>query len=105
MNAKQFQEIAERLGWNVTIDGHHIDLQRYSPEGQDCNFSIRSDGNLVEEAYRLYENYDPSEETMMWVDESGHGKNGAPYHLKDILADMEAVEEMLRTLYLEISNG
>lgn len=29
----------------------------------------------------------------------GHGKNGAPYHIKDIVSDMEAAEAMIDTLY------
>ena len=46
-----------------------------------------------------YEGYDPSEEAILWCDSSGHGKKGAPYHLKDIIADMEEAEEMVGALY------
>ena len=28
----------------------------------------------------------------------GHGKNGAPYHIKDIVCDMEAAEAMIDML-------
>jgi hypothetical protein len=38
---------------------------------------------------------------MLWVDDSGHGKNGAPYRLRDIIDDMENVEEEL----LELRNA
>ena len=30
--------------------------------------------------------------------QKGHGKNGAPYHMRDVLDDMEAVEDMIGEL-------
>ena len=99
MTQKQFQKIAEGLGWNVTFDGTEIDLQQYTSAGQDFFFSIRDSGNYAEEVYLYYVNYDPSEEALKWVDDSGHGKNGAPYYLRDIIIDMEEVEQMLKELY------
>ncbi len=99
MNTKRFREIAEGLGWKVTIDGSYIELSQYSPAGQDFSFEVHKGENYVEQVYRHYDNYDPSAETMLWVDEFGHGKNGAPHDLEDVLADMKAVEKMLETLY------
>ena len=40
---------------------------------------------------------------MLWTDSSGHGKNGAPYRLKDIITDMEEVESRLEELYHAIN--
>lgn len=37
--------------------------------------------------------------TYLWIGTDGHGKNGAPYHIKDIVSDMEAAEAMIDTLY------
>lgn len=33
------------------------------------------------------------------IGNDGHGKNGAPYHIKDIVTDMEEAEKMIETLY------
>lgn len=104
MNTKRFQEIAEGLGWSVNIDGTDIELSQYSPAGQDFSFSINKEGDYVQQVYEYYDGYDPSEETMLWVDGSGHGKNGAPYDLIDVLTDMKAVEKMLETLYMALLN-
>lgn len=104
MKTKRFREIAEGLGWSVTIDGNDVELSQHSPAGQDFSFSIRKDRNYIEQVYESYDGYDPSEETMLWVDSSGHGKNGAPYDLLDVLLDMKAIEKMLETLYMALLN-
>ena len=38
------------------------------------------------------------EETYLWLDNRGHGKNGAPYRMRDVLEDMEAAEKMVEDL-------
>ena len=104
MKTKRFREIAEGLGWSVTIDGNDIELSQYSPAGQDFSFSIRKDRNYIEQVYEYYNGYDPSEEAMLWVDDCGHGKNGAPHDLLDVLLDMKEIEKMLETLYTALIN-
>lgn len=42
-----------------------------------------------------YEGFDADSEAYLWLDGNGHGKNGAPYHMKDVVADMEAAEDMV----------
>ena len=51
-----------------------------------------------EQLQERYNNFDCSEETYLWLDNTGHGTNGAPYDMKDLYEDMEACEEMLREL-------
>lgn len=99
MNTKQFIKIAERLGWSVTKYRTDIELQQYTTFGQDFNFSVNRTEDYVKQVYEYYDSFDPSAEALLWCDDSGHGKNGAPYHLKDIIADMEEVEKMLEQLY------
>ena len=43
-------------------------------------------------------NYDPDKEASLWIGDDGHGKNGAPYHLSDILADMRDAKQMIYDL-------
>ena len=38
------------------------------------------------------------EEAYLWLDETGHGKNGAPYRMKDVVKDMEEAEKMIDRL-------
>ena len=101
-------EAAESVGWYVTTyeqdDGSvNVNFNTDTKFGQDLNCwgTLGSDGDyqsLADEIYRWYEGYDPEEETMLWVGPDGHGKNGAPYHLSDVLADMEDAESRLEVL-------
>lgn len=99
MNEKKFIRIAEKLGWSVSKDKYTLELSQYTSYGQDFSFSINRNDDYVKQVYDYYESYDPDEEALLWVDDSGHGKNGAPYRLKDIITDMEEVEAMLVELY------
>lgn len=99
-NNEQLIKIAEELGWNVDIDENEITFSQYTSRGQDISFYVDKNKDIAEEVRNYHESYDPSEEAILWCDSSGHGKNGAPYHLKDIVADMEEAEEMVYSLYV-----
>lgn len=99
MNTKKFIKIANDLGWSVTKDRYDIELQFYTDYGQDFSFSVNRNEDYVKQVYDYYNSFDPDEEALLWVDDSGHGKNGAPYRLKDIITDMEEVEDELEKLY------
>ena len=96
---EQITQIAESLGWKVEVDESDITFSRYTTAGQDFSFSVNKNKDITDEVLDYYEGYDPSEEAILWCDSSGHGKKGAPYHLKDIIADMEEAEEMVGALY------
>ena len=51
--------------------------------------------NVVE---NYYDNYDPYEEATIWLGSDGHGKNGAPDDLKDLIADMEECKSNVKVL-------
>ena len=40
----------------------------------------------------------PDYEAYLWIGDDGHGRNGAPYHIKDIVSDMEEAEEQIYEL-------
>lgn len=56
-------------------------------------------GSLISEIEDYYEDFDPDYEAYLWIGTDGHGRNGAPYHIKDIVSDMEDAEAMIKTLY------
>ena len=74
-----------------------------TPAGQDFGFSVEmrngDPDSLLQELEKYYEAYDSDYEAYLWIGTDGHGKNGAPYHIKDIVSDMEAAEAMIDTLY------
>ena len=97
---------AEELGWTVTEEcENEFMFSKFSPVGQDFNFIADSEGEtdlLIDNIYERYSNFDVSEETYLWLDNTGHGQNGAPYDMKDVYEDMEACQEMILDLYNEL---
>ncbi len=106
MEKETFRQIAERLGWNATIDdeGRYCNISQYSPEGQDVNFTVdvSDEDKIFKEVSDIYEGFDVDEETYIWIGPDGHGKKKAPYHIKDIVKDMEWVDKQLEKLYDEV---
>lgn len=111
-------DLADGLGWEVSVDNDPedpgINFQRYSSAGQDFNIYLRVDNSdigmanpdaLVEALADYANDYDPSEEAIKWADENGHGMNGAPHELKDIIADTEDCKRMLLELLTAWRNG
>ena len=93
----------EANGWEVRADrqGHNtiFEFCKFMPAGQDFFFSASMWKDCIEsladeiEAY--YEGFDPDYEASLWIGTDGYVHNGAPYHIKDIVADMEEAEEMV----------
>ena len=94
---KEITEIAESLNFNITIsedEDVNISFAKTSSYGQDFNFeiSVDKDASMIEiwKGLQSYQNnFDVSEEAYLWIDESGHGKNGAPFEMIDVYKDME----------------
>ena len=86
-------------------DGIVYSLRTFSPFGQDCYAEIDSenDADMFINNLRNYaDDFDVSYEAYLWLDETGHGKNGAPYDMRDVYEDMEwwknAMTELAYTL-------
>lgn len=94
---RQLKKIATDLDWSIGDYGNEITFSKYSDYGQDFSFTIGSD-NLVSNLVDYIGNFDVSEETYLWLDETGHGKNGAPYDMIDVYKDMEDCKEMMQEL-------
>lgn len=88
-----------------------VDMQFYSPKGQDFNFSIEMCSEVDDtdefnqkftDAIDIYaDNYDVCYETYIWLDEFGHGKNGAPYNMRDLYNDNEWCKNRMETISSE----
>lgn len=109
---EKITQIAESSDWSLTVDNNEYAFNTYSPQGQDFNIEIMADtvDELIEKLYERYNNFDCSEETYLWLDESGHGINGAPYDIKDLYEDMENCKILIFDLYHslkshDITNG
>uniref|UniRef100_UPI004029DC5E hypothetical protein n=1 Tax=Prevotella sp. TaxID=59823 RepID=UPI004029DC5E len=108
MIQQKITEIAEILGWSVdfseTQNGKtDVNFAKYTSYGQDFNFSVElKDDDMeafIDNIHEYYGNFDVDEEAYIWIGSDGHGKNGAPYHIADIVKDMEEAEVMMADLY------
>lgn len=105
---KKVEDAAERCGFDCTGSSHddYFYFSKGSPAGQDFNIEIEATTlyELKEEIREYVDNYDVSEEAYIWLDNFGHGKNGAPYDMKDVYEDMEWCRDEAEKLADEISN-
>lgn len=110
---EKIYEVAEREGWAVshTVCQGEISFEfsKLSPAGQDFHFTRDVDyeddedyvfSELRDAVYRYWENFDVCEETYIWLDNTGHGMNGAPENMKDLYEDMQSCEDMIHDLWL-----
>lgn len=118
MTRKQIESAAERAGWNCKIERHKKGTYRKKDYWYVCfntdsrfdqdvcfEYEVETLDRIKDEVLETHMNYDPSEEAMLWVSEDGHGKNGAPDDIRDIIADMEDVESKLEDLYTVLNGG
>lgn len=106
-------EMIEDAGYTVDYDddGYSeftaLDFGKFSSAGQDFHCVVDvgdSFYSLIDNIRTRYNNFDVSEETYLWLDESGHGKNGAPYDMIDVYKDMEECRDFIFDLYTIIDN-
>lgn len=102
------KKIADDLAWNVKIDDCNINFQKYASLHQECCFNLEIAETFKEFCdifYNYYQGFDCSYETYLCLDETGHGKNGAPYEMIDVYNDMKEYERDLYELYKEIESA
>lgn len=107
------EEIAEENGWIVEVNSDNGDDWTFeffkgSPAGQDFSFCAEMEDNnvdsLIDNIYARYSDYDCSEKAYIWLDNTGHGVNGAPYDMKEVYEDMEACQQMMLDLHDALQN-
>ena len=116
---EKIYEIAEREGWQVDYsytDEKETDImfsfEKYSPAGRDFGFevSVRNEEDediffdyFKHAIYKYWEGFDVCYETYILLDETGHGRNGAPYDMKDLYEDTQACADMIHGLWLALN--
>ena len=104
MNEK-IENIAELCGWKVSIDNVDFEFEQMIGT-KDFVFSIQCEErklqSFVIQLEKYLKNFDVDYETSLWIGKDGHGVNGAPYHIKDILEEMYLAKEQIAILLYEI---
>lgn len=92
----------EKNGYAITdYKNGSFYFSKYSPAGQDFGFEVEGEDleDLASNIYKYYDDFDVSYETYLWLGDDGHGKNGAPYDMKNLYEDMQACEDFIMELY------
>ena len=115
---EKIYEIAEREGWKV--DSYYVgeldlkvafSFEKYSPAGRDFVFEVCVRNEVYEDlvfeylkhaVYEYWECFDVCYETYILLDETGHGRNGAPHDMKDIYEDTQDCADMIHNLWLAL---
>lgn len=99
------ENIAELCGWKVFIDNTTFEFEQMIGT-HDFVFAIQCEEKSLQSFVIQLENYlknfDVDYETSIWIGKDGHGTNGAPYHIKDILDQMYLAKEQIAALLYEI---
>lgn len=106
---KYFENKLKDTEWNVNVTINEgkkqveISLEIWTPAGRDVclefEFKDKTTKEQISKTFQeYYESYDVSYETYIWLDNEGHGKNGAPYEMEKVLIDTQWVENELSEL-------
>lgn len=94
-----YVEVLEPLfakeGYRTEINYDTVTFYKKAPKGLDFSFEVNIGDDINDFArniHNLFMDYDVSYETYLWLDNTGHGKNGAPYELEDVLEDIQNCE-------------
>lgn len=112
----KIEEIANNKGWYVDISETKekstmtFVFQTHSRYGRDFDFELEINNKypkmVIYEMEGFYDGFDVDYETYIWIGANGHGINGAPYHIEDILNDTKwlknKIEELICSLKHEI---
>lgn len=95
----------ERENFVLTYDKKSMTymFSKVSPAGQDFNFEVDIGCDIedfLDIVDNCYQNFDVSYETYLWLDNTGHGQNGALYELEDVLEDIKACEQYIHDAYI-----
>ena len=102
---EKMRSLFERENFVLTYNKESMTytFSKVSPAGQDFSFEVDIGCDIedfLDIVDNCYQNFDVSYETYLWLDNTGHGKNGAPYELEDILEDIKACEQYINDAYI-----
>lgn len=99
----KYVDIVEQLNWIVhDEDPDYIELEKYSPAGEDFIFSVEKE-NLVENVKAYAREFNVDEHVRLWID--GIGENGVPDSISALVEDAENIREMLFELAGKLCGG
>lgn len=94
-------EISKRTYYN---DGYDVELETYSPEGENVIISFTYDGteeDFIKQFESYAEDFDADEHAEMWIEARG-SVNGVPNSIRDLINDANWIKNMLLMVSKEL---
>ena len=95
---KRIKRICENLDWNIYEYERDVELEKFSPAGEDFFFCVDKK-NFINNVISYAEDFDADEHAEMWVS-NRHTVRGVPQSVRTLIDDADAIKEML----LELAN-
>lgn len=104
LNNEVVQKLKNDIDTGVESYSKFLSFYTTTPAGKDANIEIFVDSedtmdSIADKIFDYYDGFDVSTETYLWLDNEGHGKNGAPYEMRDVLEDTEWEESWIYDVY------
>lgn len=93
---KQMKRICEKLDWKVNEYKTDVELEKYSPAGEDFLFYVDKK-NIIKNITEYADDFDADEHAEMWV-KNMHTVRGVPQSIRALINDADAIKEMLLDL-------
>ena len=93
---KRIKRICEKLDWYIHEYKTDVELEKYSPAGEDFFFCVDKK-DFINNVIEYAEDFDADEHAEMWVN-NRHTVNGVPQSVRTLIDDADAIKEMLLEL-------
>lgn len=103
---QEYVEAIEEQGWKIwELEDGSVDLEKYSPAGEDFIISLTSTDNLAEALQDYYEDFDPEEHAGMWDEARRHGAMKGIPSLFTLVEDAKDIDKMIEELALAVTQA
>lgn len=87
---RKIEKAGREDGWTTCFDIDGVILERKAPSWTIFTVNLNADSltGMIQELDLFVQDFDVSEATYQALDETGHGKDGAPYELIDVWTDI-----------------
>lgn len=100
---KRMKHICEKLDWKVNEYKTDVELEKYSPAGEDFLFCVDKN-NIIKNITEYADDFDADEHAEMWV-KNMHTVRGVPQSIRALINDADAIKEMLLELAYNLNKN
>lgn len=97
---KEYLKVIEDCGWKVNVMSDEIEIENWSPAGEDLVEYLRKNIDIPMQVSEIAENFDVDEHVELWI--GARGTRGVPSSISELVKDAEEIEDMYSILAAEL---